>query len=149
MADITKSSPSLQFNPTLPKKELEKVRDNVSAIVVNDRYLWLGGDEGTFIHRMTRDPSGNFGDHASFDLKEALKLPGSDKEEIDIEGLDVDGGYLWLIGSHSAKRRRPKLTNPQKKTWNVSPKSRWKETASLSRESHCTMRRDRQMSTVA
>ena len=52
-----------------------------------------------------RDSSGNFGSHKRFDLKDLLKLPGGTKEEIDIEGLDVNGGYLWLIGSHSAKRK--------------------------------------------
>ena len=106
MADKPTSSPRLQFNSALPKKELEKIRDNVSAIVVDGSHLWLGGDEGTSIHRMTRDASGNFGDHTSFELKGTLNLPGPAKEEIDIEGLDVDGGYLWLIGSHSAKRKK-------------------------------------------
>jgi uncharacterized protein DUF3616 len=106
MADRPKLSPILRFNPALPKKDLEKIRDNVSAVVLDGNHLWLGGDEGTFIHRMTRDASGNFGNHTSFELKETLKLPGPAKEEIDIEGLDVDGGYLWLIGSHSAKRKK-------------------------------------------
>ena len=72
-----------------------------------DKHLWLGGDEGTSIDRMTRDWSGNFGSHKRFDLKDLLKLPGGTKEEIDIEGLDVNGGYLVrLIGSHSAKRKK-------------------------------------------
>jgi hypothetical protein len=106
MADTPKRSAILRFNPAMPKKDLEKTRDNVSAIVFDGDVLWLGGDEGTSIHRMTQDGSGNFGNHVSFDLKDTLKLPGPAKEEIDIEGLDVDGGYLWLIGSHSAKRKK-------------------------------------------
>ena len=96
----------MRYNPALPEKELEKIRDNVSAIVLEGDHLWLGGDEGTLVHRMTRDASGNFDDHTSFELKDTLKLPGPAKEEIDIEGLDFDGGYLWLIGSHSAKRKK-------------------------------------------
>ena len=112
MADMPKNSPVLQFNPALPKKDLEKIRDNVSAIVLHGNHLWLGGDEGTSIHRMTRDASGNFGDHTSFELKKLLSLPGAAKEEIDIEGLDVDGGYLWLIGSHSAKRKKAEDDKP-------------------------------------
>ena len=47
MADMPKSSPILRFNPALPKKDLEKIRDNVSAIVLDGNHLWLGGDEGT------------------------------------------------------------------------------------------------------
>ena len=106
MADMPKSSPSLRLDPALSKKDLEKVRDNLSAIVLDGNHLWLGGDEGTSIHRLTRDASGDFADHTSFELRDTLRLPGAAKEEIDIEGLDVDGGYLWLIGSHSAKRKK-------------------------------------------
>ena len=73
MADMPKSSPILRFNPALPKKDLEKIRDNVSAIVLDGNHLWLGGDEGTSIHRMTRDASGDFGDHTSFELKETAE----------------------------------------------------------------------------
>lgn len=106
MADQPTRSPLLSFDPALPEKELEKVRDNVSAIVLEGDHLWLGGDEGTAIHRMTRTAAGDFGDHTIFELKDTLRLPGPAKEEIDVEGLDVDGGYLWLIGSHSAKRKK-------------------------------------------
>ena len=93
MPDVAKSHPILQFDATLSKKDLAKVRDNVSAIVLDNDHLWLGGDEGTSIHRMTRETSGDFSSHTSFDLKDTLRLPGPAKEEIDIEGLDVDGGY--------------------------------------------------------
>lgn len=106
MIDIPRSTPILRFDTTLSKKDLAKIRDNLSALVLQDEHLWLGGDEGTRIHRMTRDPSGDFNDHRQFELKDLLKLPGTAKEEIDIEGLDADGGYLWLIGSHSAKRKK-------------------------------------------
>jgi hypothetical protein len=100
-------SPLLHFDSGLPSDSLEKVRDNLSAIVLDGDHLWLGGDEGTAIHRMTRDATGNFSGHTSFELKDILGLPGKAEDEIDIEGLDVDGGYLWLIGSHSAKRKKP------------------------------------------
>jgi hypothetical protein len=106
MPDMPKHSPILRFDSGLPKKELQKVRDNVSAVVLDGDHLWLGGDEGTSIHRMTREQAGHFSSHTSFELKDTLGLPGAAKEEIDIEGLDVDGGYLWLIGSHSAKRKK-------------------------------------------
>lgn len=106
MADEPIRTPLLQFSSTLSPDDLKQVRDNLSAIVLDGNHLWLGGDEGTAIHRMTRDPSGDFADHTRFELKKLLGLPGPAKEEIDIEGLDVDGGYLWLVGSHSAKRKR-------------------------------------------
>jgi hypothetical protein len=107
MADTPKSSPVMRFNAkVLKEKDLAKARDNVSALVVRGDHLWLGGDEGTAIDRMTRDATGNFDSHVRFQLKDLLALPAAPKEEIDIEGLDVDGGYLWLIGSHSAKRKK-------------------------------------------
>ena len=76
--------------------------------------------------------TGDFGDHTSFELKETLDLPGPAKEEIDIEGLDVDGGYLWLIGSHSAKRKKTKDDKPAEENIQHLPESRRLETASCS-----------------
>ena len=96
-------SPILRFNAQALTTDL--ARDNVSVIVLEGQHLWLGGDEGTSIDRMTRDANGHFGKHVRFNLKDLLSLPSPPKEEIDVEGLDVDGGFLWLIGSHSAKRR--------------------------------------------
>lgn len=107
MKDEPIRSPLLRFSSSLPPEGLEKLRDNLSAIALDGAHLWLGGDEGTAIHRMSPYGSGDFADHTSFELKEMLGLPGPAEEEIDIEGLDVDGGYLWLIGSHSAKRKKP------------------------------------------
>jgi hypothetical protein len=106
-----KPAPVLSFEP-LVDKELEKVRDNVSAVVLQGEHLWLGGDEGTLIHRMTRDAAGNFGTYRRFELHDLLQLPAPAKEEIDIEGLDIDGGYLWLVGSHSAKRKKADKKSP-------------------------------------
>jgi hypothetical protein len=108
MPDIPKSSPTLRLDKTLlTKKELAKVRDNFSAVVFHEGSLWLGGDEGTFIDRMSQDSTGNFDSHKRFDLMPLLELPGGPKSEIDIEGLDINNGYLWLTGSHSLKRKKP------------------------------------------
>jgi uncharacterized protein DUF3616 len=102
------TSPALRFDARLlgKKEDLVKARDNVSAVVLRGDHLWLGGDEGTSIDRMTQGARGDFESHARFDLQGILKLPATSKEEIDIEGLDADGGYLWLVGSHSAKRKK-------------------------------------------
>ena len=32
----------------------------------------------------------------------------ADGEEVDVEGLAYHDGYLWLVGSHSLKRKKPK-----------------------------------------
>jgi hypothetical protein len=96
---------TLTLDKDLPN--LKDIRDNFSAIVVADNFLWLGGDEGTQIDRMTQDSSGNYGKHQRFELASLLPdLPLDEGKEIDIEGLDEDQGYLWLIGSHSKKRKK-------------------------------------------
>jgi hypothetical protein len=99
----------LSLDPLLgTKKDLATIRDNLSAIVLVSDHVWLGGDEGTHLHRMTRDSRGDFGEHKRFDLASLLDLPdqGGKPSEIDIEGLDVDKGYVWLVGSHSRKRKK-------------------------------------------
>lgn len=97
------TQPVLNLDTALPA--FKDIRDNLSAIVLADEHLWLGGDEGTEVHRLTRNAKGDFEAHKRFDLKDLLKL--TDSSEIDIEGLDVQDGYLWLTGSHSLKRPKP------------------------------------------
>jgi Protein of unknown function (DUF3616) len=105
MTATTISRPMLTLDKTLPG--LLDIRDNFSAIVVTSKFLWLGGDEGTQIDRLTLDASGNFGEHCRFELATLLPpLPSGGGTEFDIEGLDEDGGYLWLIGSNSKKRKK-------------------------------------------
>jgi len=96
----------LKFDKTLGEELLKDIRTNCSALVVHEKNLWIGGDEGTFVDRLTREPTGNFGQHRRFDLRPLLGLVSGDKTEVDIEGLDVDGGYLWVVGSHSLKRKK-------------------------------------------
>jgi len=84
---MTERSPLLRLDATvLSEKYLVKARDDLSAVVVQGEHLWLGGDEGTSIDRMTKDASGDCASHKRFELKGLLNLPGPAKEEIDIEG---------------------------------------------------------------
>ena len=86
-----------------PDKDL---RDGLSAVARDGPHLWLANDETTSLERLTiRDDRAN--SHLSFDLTGVLDLP-DDGGEIDIEGLDVVGDALWLVGSHSAVRKRVK-----------------------------------------
>lgn len=104
---------TLTLDKDLPN--LEDIRDNFSAIVVAGNSLWLGGDEGTQIDRMTLDSAGNYGQHKRFDLASLLPDLPRGGTEIDIEGLDEDQGYLWVLGSHSKKRKKAeKNKSPQK-----------------------------------
>lgn len=84
-----------------------KVREDLSAVVRVGDDLWLGCDEGTNLDRVSLTRANAFGAHKRFKLAEILGLD-DDEQEIDIEGIDYADGYLWLVGSHSLKRKGPK-----------------------------------------
>lgn len=105
--DLVWKTVTLQFDPALPK-----VRKDLSAIHLSeDGNLWLGCDEGASIERLTSSDRGQtFGDHQHFELEKLLSLQVSKKNpekeiEIDIEGLAESDHYLWIVGSHSWKRK--------------------------------------------
>jgi hypothetical protein len=85
-----------------PDKDL---RDGLSALTRQGEHLWVANDETTSLERLTIEGDQAVA-HRSFDLTDFLELPG--EGEIDIEGLDVGDGVLWLLGSHSAVRLRVK-----------------------------------------
>ena len=103
----------LRFNPNLDPKDSngdrKEIRDALSAIASVDKYLFLASDETTTIERLETEDGGKiFKDHKQFKLSDFVSLPNGDTEEIDIEGLDYDSNYLWVVGSHSLKRKEPK-----------------------------------------
>ena len=85
----------------------------LSAIVQVGQDLWVGGDEGTTLAGLRRDAHGAWRVVQTLDLSTVLALPreaepGKEIPEIDIEGLDWHDGFLWVVGSHSLKRGKPK-----------------------------------------
>jgi len=107
----------LEFSPPLANGK--PLRDGLSAIVQTGNSLWLANDESLSLERLTLVREGappslrSASQHRQFRLADYLKLPvtptegDGGQEEADIEGLASDGGYLWLVGSHSRKRRQP------------------------------------------
>ena len=91
----------------------EPLRGQLSAVVQADGQLWIASDESNSVERLSRVDGGEYGRHRSYPLAEFLDLPAGD-EEIDIEGMDCDGGYLWITGSHGLKRLRPKGGDAEK-----------------------------------
>jgi hypothetical protein len=91
-----------QRSTLAPKADL---RDGLSAVARQGPHLWVANDETTSVERLTLEDGGRARSHRSFDLTNILGLPG-DRGELDIEGLDVDGDTLWLLGSHSAARKQ-------------------------------------------
>ncbi|MGB3638794.1 MAG: DUF3616 domain-containing protein [Rivularia sp. (in: cyanobacteria)] len=83
-------------------------RDLSALLLTNEKHLWLGSDETSTIERLSLIDDENFGEHKQFRVAEFFDLPAPEDEEIDIEGLAYSDYYLWLIGSHSYKRKKPK-----------------------------------------
>ena len=89
-------------------------QDLSGLLLTPEKHLWLGSDETSTIERLSFIDDGNFGEHKQFRVAEFFDLPGSEDEEIDIEGLAYSDYYLWLIGSHSYKRKKPKAEKSDK-----------------------------------
>lgn len=93
-----------------------EVRDALSAVVVVGDTLWCANDEMPCLERLSlqgRAADGvlQYGNHVRIALHDYLRLPvaaDDDDNEVDVEGLDYHDGYLWLVGSHSLKRKQPK-----------------------------------------
>ena len=68
----------------------------------------MASDEGAAVERLVPGRGGRWVRDASFALSEFFELPGGSDGETDIEGLAIDDGWLWLIGSHALVRPRPK-----------------------------------------
>ncbi|WP_338581767.1 DUF3616 domain-containing protein [Pseudomonas sp. MAG733B] len=108
----------LKFDSQFDVNEKKKLRDGLSAVLQIDQTLWLANDETLSLERLTVTSQAAVGEliyagHQQFALNELLDLPSpptspQEFEEADIEGLAYDEAehYLWLIGSHSLKRKQ-------------------------------------------
>jgi hypothetical protein len=75
--------------------------------------LWVAGDEEGAVGVLTPSDPRIFGHHRHFPLAPLLGLPDADAE-VDLEALAVHGEALWVCGSHSSKRKKPKGKDPEK-----------------------------------
>jgi hypothetical protein len=105
----------LQFDRNkLEVGDKKDIRDGLSAVAFRGQDLWLACDEGCRLERLSRVGSElAFSSHREFPLADFLDLParreeGKPEEEADVEGMDIDDEWLWLVGSHSVKRKNPK-----------------------------------------
>ncbi len=112
------STVNLEFSPEhADLGKGKELRDGLSVALQIGDTLWVANDESISLERLSLIKDGNsykYGLHKQFALNDYLKLPvaasdTADFEEIDIEGMDCGGGYLWVTGSHSIKRINPNL----------------------------------------
>ena len=86
----------------------QAVRSDLSTVAAAGRCLWVANDEFATVERLVRQADGSYAGHEVVHLAELLDLPEGAAGEMDIEGLDVEDGWLWLVGSHSLTRDKPK-----------------------------------------
>ncbi len=107
----------LEFRTDFNVSKKKKLRDGLSGVLQIGSTLWVANDETASLERLTnqrRNADGvyQYGDHVQFALNDYLRLPVSPSDveniqEVDLEGLDYRDNYLWAIGSHSLKRKKP------------------------------------------
>lgn len=91
------------------KDDFAKFREDLSAVAMSsDNYLWLASDETASVERLSKVENDRFENQELFPIGDFIDLPGKIDEEIDIEGLDYADNYIWLVGSHSIRRSKPK-----------------------------------------
>lgn len=114
------STVELEFTPEGNYLGKDKeLRDGLSVVVQIGDTLWVANDETISLERLSLTAGNTTGNirygrnHTQFSLDHYLRLPIpptndlADLEEIDVEGLAYEDGYLWLVGSHSLKRKKP------------------------------------------
>ncbi|CAN7484555.1 DUF3616 domain-containing protein [Phenylobacterium sp. LjRoot219] len=94
----------LAFDTQSARGESHPAHDISAAARVGDT-LFLAADESASLEILDWDGE-RFADHRRIRLQCYFDLPGGD-DEMDIEGLAVDGDWLWVVGSHSLTRRKP------------------------------------------
>ncbi len=83
------------------------VPDDLSAAArAPDGSVWVASDEHGVLHRLSPEEPRVFSHQQRHDVAGLLGVKGG--EEMDIEALDMQDGHLWLVGSHSSVRKKPK-----------------------------------------
>lgn len=95
----------LQFDPSDGKHDPPATQ--MSAAVRIGATLIVAGDEGGALEVLAPEKD-CWAQVARVSLHELVRLPADPDIEIDIEGLAVEGDWLWVIGSHSLKRQKPR-----------------------------------------
>jgi len=85
---------------------------SLSGAAAVGEHLFLAPDEGASLVRVRRSGGADYADATSYPVADFVDPPGDAGDELDLESLDIGGGYLWLAGSHSAVRTRVRGQTP-------------------------------------
>lgn len=97
----------LDFHDQDPATDETPIGDDVSALARFGDTLFCAADEGSAIEQLLWDGGARqYGNHRCIPLAAVFDLPDGDEGEMDIEGMAIDDGWLWIVGSHSLKRPR-------------------------------------------
>lgn len=75
--------------------------EDISAIVAFQDFLLIGSDESKEVIQLLQKKAQGY----SVESDLSLSSQHDEEEEIDIEGMAIEDGTLYVIGSHSAKRK--------------------------------------------
>lgn len=89
----------------------DPVEEDLSAAARWEECLFLSCDETAGVERLT-EAGDCWGNHKHIALGGLVDLPGGPDGEMDVEGLDCDDGWLWVVGSHALRRAKPKADAP-------------------------------------
>lgn len=91
-------------------------RTNLSAVAADGATLFVANDEEAGVRSFVWNPrKGRFQERDYTRLADIFRLP-EDDGEMDIEGLEVAGTSLWIVGSHSLGRRMGKKSDSDART---------------------------------
>ncbi|WP_026380155.1 DUF3616 domain-containing protein [Afifella pfennigii] len=86
----------------------DPIFEDASCIAVAGSSIFLACDETATVERVIPDrETGKAATHENVSLGDIFDLPDGPGGEMDIEGLAVADGYLWIAGSQSLKRDEP------------------------------------------
>lgn len=83
----------------------DPIWQDVSSLTAIGRSLFCTCDETATVERLIlSDDGARATHHVNFPMADFFDLPGGPTGEMDIEGLCIDGGYLWICASQALKR---------------------------------------------
>ncbi|MGR0480494.1 MAG: DUF3616 domain-containing protein [Candidatus Electronema sp. V4] len=90
--------------------------DNVSAVAKFRSFLIIGADEGTGKEKdENRIQLLKMNADGSCAVADSILLMKDEGKELDVEGICAEGDQLYVVGSHSSKRKKVKADNSWKK----------------------------------